>query len=279
MGKLLAGIDYSPASIQALTALLPLRQAMKYSLSLYHAYQLPKGLPFLSAHVIEDMEMDAQREAQKKLRQFLHTTLPDDERRHIHIITEREFLTEGLSRYLATGKYNLLALGARGEVDANSEPIGFHARHFIQEAPVPVLITFPHTEVQWKRLLLAYEANYRSPVGQRFLRQLTQKLNLPVVGLPIVSSNSTTQQLHKKIQRLVQTPKYHPVVWRGAAMVRLLLQAARTYEADVIAYFGEPSEILQGMRSMPETELDGGAAWLFFPQRREPSAETENKTS
>lgn len=277
MGKLLTGIDYSPASVSALKALLPLRHAMKYSLSLYHAYQLPKGLPFLSAHVIEDMEMDAQREAQKKLRQFLDATLPDNERRRINIITEREFLTEGLTRYLATGKYTLLALGARGEADSDTGPIGFHARHFIYGAPIPVLITFPRTVVQWKRLLLAYDAKYRSPVGQRFLRQLTQKLKLPVAGIPLISPSPTTQRLHKQMQRLVHTPEYHPVVWRGAAMVRLLLQAARTHEADVIAYFAEPSEILNGMRNMSESELDEGAAWLFFPEMREHVTEAENE--
>ncbi|MCX8111856.1 MAG: universal stress protein [Bacteroidia bacterium] len=265
MGKLIAGIDYSPASLCALEALLLLQKALKNSIALYHAYQLPKGLPFLSAHVIEDMEMEAERTAIQRLRHFLRESLPDRAAQRIQIIAQRDFLTEGLSRYLQTGRFSLLALGARGEAETESEPIGFHARHFIQHSPIPVLITFPHTTVTWKRLLVAYEPNFRSPGGQRFLRQLTRKLNLPVAGLPLLRPNPNLDRVHNQIRRITRATDYQRVVWDGAHLVRLLLQAARSYEADVIAYFSEPQGILQGMRSMMETELDGQPAWMFFP--------------
>lgn len=277
MGKLLAGIDYSPASVRALEALLPLRQVARHSISLYHAYQLPKGLPFLSAHVIEDMEMEAERTAQQKLRRFLQETLPPGESRRIQIITQREFLTDGLSRYLETGKYTLLALGARGDSEPDEEPIGFHARHFIHESPVPVLITFPQTTVRWKRLLLVYDKGYRSPTGQRFLRHLVQKLGTSIAGLPLLRPGPTIERLHGEMRRLTRAIEYQPVVWDGPHLVRLLLQAARSYEADLIACFADPGNILKGMRAMNEHQIDGHAGWLFFPQLlpEEPGTEAE----
>lgn len=279
MGKLLAGIDYSPASVRALEALLPLRQLARHTISLYHAYQLPKGLPFLSAHIIEDMEMEAERSAQQELRRFLQRTLPPEENRRIQIITQREFLTEGLGRYLKTGKYILLALGARGDAEPEEEPVGFHARHFIHSSPIPVLITFPQTMVRWKRLLLAYDKEYRSPIGQRFLRHLIQKLGTAVAGLPLLHPSPPIERLHRKMRHLTRAKEYQAVVWEGPHLVRLLLQAARSYEADVIACFSDPTNILKGMRTMNEQDLDGQAGWLFFPQLLPEVVETESESS
>lgn len=266
MGKLLAGIDYSSASAQALRALIPLRQAGKHTIVIYHAYQLPKGLPFLSPNVIEDMEIEAQREAQHRLKQFFQEVLPAEEVRRLQVITQRDFVSEGIRKHLQTGRYLLLAIGARGEDVSESENVGFHARHFIYHSPVPVLMTFPNSQVRWKKLLLAYEGHFRSPVGGRVLRQIVQKLELPVVGIPLLRSHPTLGALHKRMQSLTRATSYLPATWEKEHLVRLLLEAAHSYEADVIAYFGEPGEILQGMQQMREGELDHEVAWLFFPQ-------------
>ncbi|MCX7764049.1 MAG: universal stress protein [Bacteroidia bacterium] len=273
MGKLLAGIDYSAASVRALEALFPLRQAIRSPIVLYHAYQLPKGFPFLSAHVIEGMEAEAERSAQQQMRRFLEESIPRAEARRIRIVTQRDFLTEGLSRHLQTRQFSLLALGARGDAEPEEEPIGFHARHFILQSPIPVLITFPKTTVRWKRLLLAYEPSFRSPVGQRFLRQVVQRLSLPVAGLPLIRPDLRIERIHNRIKKMLRPETYHEVRWEGAYLVRLLLQAAKFQNADVIAYFADPQIILQGMRAMSEQELDAQAAWLFFP--RMPKEEVE----
>lgn len=277
MGKLLAGIDYSAASVRALEALFPLRQAIRSTIVLYHAYQLPKGFPFLSAHVIEDMEAEAERSARQQMRRFLEESIPRVEARRIRIVTQRDFLTEGLSRHLQTRQFSLLALGARGDAELEEEPIGFHARHFILQSPIPVLIAFPKTTVRWKRLLLAYDPSFRSPIGQRFLRQVVQKLSLPVAGLPLIRPDSRIERIHNRIKKIVRPEAYQEVQWEGAHLVRLLLQAARLQDADVIAYFADPQTILQGMRSMDEQELDAQAAWLFFPKT--PEAEVEPQPS
>ncbi|MCS6895351.1 MAG: universal stress protein [Bacteroidia bacterium] len=266
MAKLIAGIDYSPASVRALEALIPIRKATKQSIALYHAYQLPKGLPFLSAHVIEDMEMEAEKATQQKLRRFLHDTFPPADIQRVKIITQRDFLTDGLFRHLETGKYILLAMGARGETETEKAAIGFHARHFIRHSPIPVLITFPQTQVRWKRLLIAYHPNFHSPIGKRLLRLLTQKLVPSVAGVALLPPTPAIEKIHKKIrQQLTHGADYQPVVWESVHLVRLLLETSRSYEADVIAYFSDPMHILPAMRSIPESEIDSQAAWLFFP--------------
>ncbi|MEN3040903.1 MAG: universal stress protein [Bacteroidia bacterium] len=266
MAKLIAGIDYSPACTRALEALLMIRKATRYNVALYHAYQLPKGLPFLSAHVIEDMEMEAEKAAQQRLRRFLYETFPAADVRRLQIITQREFLTDGLSKHLETGKYLLLALGSRGESETESTTLGFHARHFIRRSPIPVLITFPESQVQWRRLLIAYHPDFQSPIGKRFLRFLTQKVVSSVAGLVLLPPTPHLSKIHKKIQHIIpENVEYEPVVWEGMHLVRLLLQASRSYGADVIAYFSDPAQILPAMQSFPETEINNQAAWLFFP--------------
>ncbi|MCS7296693.1 MAG: universal stress protein [Bacteroidia bacterium] len=265
MGNLLASIDYSPASIRALEASLRLRQLTGDRVVLYHAYQLPKGLPFLSAHVIEGMEVEAQRAAQERLRRFLSETLPPTEARRIRIIIQREFLTEGLSQQLRARRYSLLALGARGESTEDGERIGFHARHFVYHSSVPLLLTFPKTEVRWQRLLFAYEPTFRSSVGLRTLRQIIQKLSLPVVGLPLLKMNPTADRFHKSILKATRASHYQPLRWEGSHLVRLLIQAARSYQADVIGFYAHPQEVITGMQALSEAELEEGAGWLFFP--------------
>ncbi|MCS6789374.1 MAG: universal stress protein [Bacteroidia bacterium] len=265
MGKLLTSVDFGSASLAALQALIRLRRNTRDSLVVYHAYQLPRGMPFLSAHVIEELEERAERNAQKELRDFIFKEITPQERRGIRIYAQREFLTEGLSSHLCTGNYALLALGAKGESEQTEGALGFHTKHFIYHSPVPMLVAFPESAIHWRRILIAYEENYESPVGMSFLRRVIQKAKSEVVGLPILKIEKSLQSYHKKIQKQFRPSSYIPVVWEKNNLVELLLQLAQRYEADVIALFTDPDPIVEGMKSLSPSMFIRQAGWLFLP--------------
>lgn len=273
MGKLLAAIDYGPASAALLQALLPLRRKLRDSLVLYHAYQLPRGMPFLSAHVIEQMEKEAAQVAHQRLREFVAAQVPANERRGIRLVPQRDFLTEGLHRYLQTRGYRLLALGAQGQSEESEGAIGFHTRHFIYHAPIPVLVVFPESRITWKRMLLVYDATYRSPEGMALLRTLTRKVGTEVAALPLLRPESRIEKIHVRLQRLLQPSTYEKVFWSGPRFVQLVLSTAHTYEADLIVLFSEATQALEGMRTLGTEAFLGGPGWLFLPPPSLPSEE------
>lgn len=275
MGKLLVGIDYSPASLTALRAVLNLRRSLRQTLAVYHAYQLPTGLPFLSPHVIEKMEQEAGATAHKQLKNFLRAHVPSVELRGLRIYTQRDFPTEGLKRFLETEKYTLLALGAQGSPGEQEGALGFHSRHFIFASSIPILIGFPEYEVRWQRLLVAYDPTYSSPKGIAFLRQLSKKVSAEVVGLPILRPSPQIDRIHARLQRLLRPPQYTRLVWEGSRLVELLLHAAHSYGADVIALHTAPSPIVEGLRVLPFNSLVGKPAWLFLPPAPSPSDPAE----
>ncbi len=275
MGKLLVGIDYSPASVTALQAVLNLRRALRQTLAVYHAYQLPTGLPFLSPHVIEKMEQEAEADASKKLKDFLRAHVPAAELRGVRLYAQRDFLSEGLKRLLTTNSYTLLALGAQSTIDEGEGALGFHSRHFIYNSPIPTLICFPDYLVRWERLLVAYDPTHSSPQGMAFLRQVAKKTGSEIVGLPILRPSSQIDRLHRKLQRTLHPKKYTRLVWEGSRLVELLLHAAHSYGADVIALHTAPSPIVEGLQVLPFNSFVGKPAWLFLPPAPSPSTPTE----
>lgn len=273
MGSILAGIDYSEAAKALLQALAALRRRLRTSIYLYHAYQLPRGFPFLSAGVIEKIEAEAEIEANKKLRAFLSEVLPAKERRGLRLIVQREFVSEGITQHLKTARYDLLAIGATGD-EAEEGAIGFHARHFIRGAKVPILITFPESVITWKKLLLVHDTQF--PLASRSgTRRLLRRLNMPIVGLPVTRLPIIERQ-HKHLRKLVAPLPYEPFLWRGAALIEILIHAAAFYEADVIGLMADPQEIIKGMQALPTQKLTGGPAWLFFPKKVENRPEAES---
>ncbi|MCX7606668.1 MAG: universal stress protein [Bacteroidia bacterium] len=265
MGKLLAAIDYHPASATALRALLPLRRALRDTLVVYHAYQLPRGLPFLSPHIIEKMEREAETEEQQKMRLFLSEQVPAAERRGIRLLAQREFPSEGVERHLEEGNYSLLAVGAQGTEEEEQGALGFHSRYFIHHSPIPTLVTFPESVITWKRVLVAYDSQYRSLRGMRFLRRLAERAQSEIVGLAMIRPSASIDKLHKRLQRMTHASSYTRVVWDGPHLVRLLSETARSYGADVIALFSPSKQVVEGMRQLTMAELSGHAAWLFLP--------------
>ncbi len=266
MGKLLAAIDYSPASAAVLQALLPLRRKLRDSLVLYHAYQLPRGLPFLSAHIIEQMEQEAAQAAHQRLREFVAAHVPANERRSIRLVSQRDFLTEGLHRYLQSRSYRLLALGAQGQGDESEGAIGFHTRHFIHHASLPILVVFPESRIAWKKMLVVYDVDYRSPEGVSFLRTLTRKVGAQVAALPLLRPDGRIEKMHSRLQRLVQASAYEKVSWSGPRFVQLILNVAHTYEADLIVLFSDSAQALEGMRTLSPEAFLGSPGWLFLPR-------------
>jgi nucleotide-binding universal stress UspA family protein len=277
MGKLLAAIDYSPASASALQALLPLRRYLRATLVVYHAYQLPRGLPFLSAHVIERMEREAEDAAQQNLRDFLAAHVSAADRRGIRVLAQRDFPSDGLQRHLEVGRYTLLALGAQGGEEEIEGALGFHARHFINHSPVPTLVAFAESVIAWKRILVAYDSQYRSPRAIQLLRKIASKGQTEIVGLPILRLNAHIERLHKRLYRLLRPRKYDQVLWKGAPFVELLLQAARSYHADIIALLMNSSEIVEGMQALSPATFIGGPAWLFLPQEQRDTEEEDSE--
>jgi len=270
MASILVGIDYGEASVSLLKAVSSLRKRLRATLHLYHAYQIPRGMPFLSAHVIEEMEAKSQEEAQARLKAFLSQHLPKAERRGIRLIVQREFVTEGLHQHLQTERYDILGIGAYG-VENDEEGIGFHARHFIRNAPVPVLITYPRTSISWKHMLLVYDPAFT--MGKRAkLRRLLRRLQVSFTGLTVVPVKGVEKQ-HQKLQKLVSPASYEPFAWQGAGLIQVILGAAAYVGADSIGVLMEPEALIQGLRATPVEKLQDSPGWLFFPRDLQEEAE------
>ncbi|MEN2992794.1 MAG: universal stress protein [Bacteroidia bacterium] len=266
MGKILVGIDYGPACVAALHAALELRRILRDPLVLYHAYQLPKGLPFLSAHVIEAMEDEARKSAQKKLKEFLSKEIHPANRRGIKLITHQDFVTDGIYRYLATENCSLLAIGSQNENTEAGGSLGFHARHFIFQAPVPVLIAFPESRPTWQRPMVIYDRKFSSPLGRRFLRRLARRSQSEFIGLPLLRYEKLLHLLHRKLHNLLGKPeKYTPVMWKDELLIRLILQMALHYKSDVLIVLADKRKFVEGLQRIPPSDMKGQPAWVFFP--------------
>ncbi len=270
MASILAGIDYSEATKALVQALAALRKRLRATVYLYHAYQLPRGFPFLSAGVIEKIEAEAEVEANAKLKAFLSDILPARERRGMRLIVQREFVSEGIRQHLKAARYDILAIGATSD-ESEEGVLGFHARHFIRKATIPVLLTFPESLITWRRVLIVYDSQF--PLASRTgTRRLLKRLNIPVIGLPVTRLTILEKQ-HKSLQRLVAPLPYEPFLWRGLALIEILMHAAAFYEADVIAIMSNAEDIIKGMQELPAQNLRGGPAWLFFPEKVDKEAE------
>ncbi len=271
MGRILAGIDYGEASVSLLKAVSALRRRLRATLYLYHAYQIPRGMPFLSAHVIEELESKAQAEAENRLRAFLREHLSGAERRGIRLLVEREFVTEGLHQHLRTERYDVLGIGAYGPENEGGG-IGFHARHFIRNAPVPVIITYPCASISWRRMLLVSDPDF--VLGkQGKVRRLLRRLQISYSGLPVVHLKSL-QKHHQKLEKLVSPASYEPFAWEGVGLIQLILGAAASVGADTIGVLMDPEAIIQGLKATPAEKLHHSPAWVFFP--RAPQKERED---
>jgi len=273
MASIIAGIDYGEASVSLLKAVSALRKRLRATLYLYHAYQIPRGMPFLSAHVIEALEAEAHAESQNRLRSFLSAHLPSGEKRGIRLMVQREFVSEGLHQHLTTDRYDLLGIGAFG-AESEEGSIGFHARHFIRNASIPILIAYPGSFIPWKHMLLVYDAKFqpaRLPKVRRFLRRLQVSFS----GLPVTHLKDL-QKYHQKLQKLVGSAPYEPFSWQGAGLVQVILGAARFVEADTIGILMDPEFIIQGLQATPVEVLHQSPGWIFFPRTGQKlSAETE----
>lgn len=269
MARIIAGIDYGEASVSLLKAVSVLRKRLRATLYLYHAYQIPRGMPFLSAHVIEALEAEAHAESQKRLRAFLSAHLSPAEKRGIRILVQREFVSEGLHQHLTTDRYDLLGIGAFGP-ESEKESIGFHARHFIRNSSVPVLITYPGGSIPWKHMLLVYDPKFRPdrlPRVRRFLRRVQVSFS----GLPVTHLKDV-QRHHQKLRKLVGSAPYEPFSWQGAGLVQVILGAARSVEADTIGIFMDPESIIQGLQTTPAETLHQSPGWIFFPREAQKSS-------
>ncbi len=262
MAGIIAGIDYGDASVSLLKAVSALRKRLRATLYLYHAYQIPRGMPFLSAHVIEEIEAQAHAESESRLRSFLSTHLPPRERRGIRLVVQREFVSEGIHQHLTTDKYSLLGIGAFG-VENEEGSIGFHARHFIRHASIPILITFPNTHIPWQHMLLVYDASF--PLGkQGRIKRFLRRLQVSFSGLPVTHLRDV-QRHHQKLQKLVAPAPYEPFSWQGAGLVRVILEAAAFVGADTIGVLMNPEFIIQGLQAIPPSNLPHSPGWIFFP--------------
>jgi len=271
MGRILAGIDYGEASVSLLKAVSALRRRLRATLYLYHAYQIPRGMPFLSAHVIEELEIKTQAEAENRLRAFLREHLSGPERRGIRLLVEREFVTEGLHYHLRTERYDVLGIGAYGPENEGGG-IGFHARHFIRNALVPVIITYPCASISWRRMLLVYDPDF--VLGkQGKVRRLLRRLQISYSGLPVVHLKSV-QKHHQKLEKLVSAASYEPFAWEGAGLIQVILGAAASVGADTIGILMDPEAIIQGLKATPAEKLHHSPAWVFFPRASQKETES-----
>jgi hypothetical protein len=184
---------------------------------------------------------------------------------------EREFVTEGLHHHLRTERYDVLGIGAYGP-ENEGEGIGFHARHFIRNAPVPVIITYPCASISWRRMLLVYDPDF--VLGkQGKVRRLLRRLQISYSGLPVVHLKSL-QKHHQKLEKLVSPASYEPFAWEGAGLIQLILGAAASVGADTIGILMDPEAIIQGLRATPPEKLHHSPAWVFFPRASQKETES-----
>ena len=273
MASIIAGIDYGEASVSLLQAVSTLRRRLRATLYLYHAYQIPRGMPFLSAHVIEALEAEAHAESEKRLRAFLSAHLSPAQRRGIRLLVQREFVSEGLHQHLTTDRYDLLGIGAFG-AESEKETIGFHARHFIRNSSIPVLITYPGSIIPWNRMLLVYDAEFR-PAGLPRVRRFLRRLQVSFAGLPVTHLNDL-QKHHQKLRKLVGSAPYEPFSWQGAGLVQVIRGAAAFVGADTVGILMDPEPIIEGLQATPPETLHQSPGWIFFPRAKQnPSAKGE----
>ncbi len=163
---------------------------------------------------------------------------------------------------------------ARYGIESDEEGIGFHARHFIRNAPVPVLITYPRTHISWNHMLLVYDPDF--PIGKRAkLRRLLRRLQMSFTGLPVTHVKGVEKQ-HQKLQKFVSPASYEPFAWQGAGLIQVILGAAAYVGADSIGVLMEPEAIIQGLSEpCPWRNYKIPPGWIFFPRSSQEAAEAE----
>jgi nucleotide-binding universal stress UspA family protein len=137
--NILAAIDGSPDSEEALTQAVDLAESEHARLTLFSAINAPPAVAYtgMGGDVVTKLTEEGESDTEKILRTALER-VPDDV--SVTTIMSSEPARPALLRQLEQGQHDLLVMGSRGRGAVRSVLLGSVSHYVLHHSPVPVLI-------------------------------------------------------------------------------------------------------------------------------------------
>ncbi len=137
--NILAAIDGSPDSEQALTQASDLAESEHARLTLFSAVVPPPSFAYtgMGGDVVTKLTEEAEADSEKLLRAALEQ-VPDDV--SVTTVLSKEPARPAILRQLEQGDHDLLVMGSRGRGAVRSVLLGSVSHYVLHHSPVPVLI-------------------------------------------------------------------------------------------------------------------------------------------
>lgn len=137
--NILAAIDGSPDSDEALTQAVDLAASEHARLTLFSAINTPPAVAYsgVGGDVVTELTKEAESDTEKVLREALEH-VPEDV--SVTTIMSSEPARPALLRQLEQGQHDLLVMGSRGRGAVRSVLLGSVSHYVLHHSPVPVLI-------------------------------------------------------------------------------------------------------------------------------------------
>jgi nucleotide-binding universal stress UspA family protein len=142
--NILAAIDGSPDSEEALTQAVDLAASEHARLTLFSSINTPPAVAYsgVGGDVVTELTKDAESDTEQILRTALER-VPDDV--SVTTIMSSEPARPALLRQLEQGNHDLLVMGSRGRGAVRSVLLGSVSHYVLHHSPVPVLIVHAET--------------------------------------------------------------------------------------------------------------------------------------
>ncbi|HXM87316.1 MAG TPA: universal stress protein, partial [Solirubrobacteraceae bacterium] len=137
--KILAAIDGSPDSDEALTQAVDLAESEHARLTLFSSINTPPAVAYsgVGGDVVTELTKEAESDTEKVLREALER-VPDGV--SVTTIMSSEPARPAVLRQLEQGQHDLLVMGSRGRGAVRSVLLGSVSHYVLHHSPVPVLI-------------------------------------------------------------------------------------------------------------------------------------------
>ncbi|HEX4483213.1 MAG TPA: universal stress protein [Solirubrobacteraceae bacterium] len=174
--NILAAIDGSPDSDEALTQAADLAESEHARLTLFSAVNTPPAVAYsgMGGDVVTKLTEEGEADTEKILRAALER-VPDGV--SVTTIMSSEPARPALLRQLEQGQHDLLVMGSRGRGAVRSVLLGSVSHYVLHHSPVPVLIVHAETSASGRersstsRLSEEHEGDGAAPTGVRELEQ------------------------------------------------------------------------------------------------------------
>jgi nucleotide-binding universal stress UspA family protein len=137
--NILAAIDGSPDSDEALTQAVDLAESEHARLTLFSSINTPPAVAYsgVGGDVVTELTKEAESDTEKVLREALER-VPDGV--SVTTIMSSEPARPAVLRQLEQGQHDLLVMGSRGRGAVRSVLLGSVSHYVLHHSPVPVLI-------------------------------------------------------------------------------------------------------------------------------------------